>query len=93
LVQADYLLVLTAVIHAAVYTTYVWMVGKTGPVFAGQVSYLVTGFGVLWSMFLLGERYTGWIWAALGLMVLGLALVQPRDNLEDAARTRDTARV
>jgi hypothetical protein len=39
---------------------------------------VVTGFGVVWSMALLGERYSGLVWAALGLMLVGLALVQPR---------------
>jgi drug/metabolite transporter (DMT)-like permease len=38
----------------------------------------VTGFGVLWSILFLGERYSGWLWAALALMLLGLFFVQPR---------------
>ena len=67
-----------SVIHAAVYSGYVWLVGKAGPVFAAQVSYLVTGFGVLWSMLLLNERYGLPFWLALALMSLGLALVRPR---------------
>lgn len=74
----DAALLATAVIHAAVYTSYVWMVGRAGAVFAAQVSYLVTGFGVFWSMLLLSERYSGWIWAAMALMMVGLFLVQPR---------------
>ena len=74
-------LALLAVIHAAVYSGYVWLVGRAGSVFAAQVSYLVTGFGVLWAMLLLGERYSGWVWAALVLMILGLSLVQPRPPL------------
>ena len=44
---------------------------------ASQIAYLVTGFGVLWSMVLLGERYSLWVWAAFALMLLGVALVQP----------------
>jgi hypothetical protein len=27
---------------------------------------------------MLGETYSNWVWAALGLMLAGLALVQPR---------------
>ncbi len=76
--SADLALMLSATIHALVYSTYVWMVGRAGAVFTTQVSYLVTGFGVLWAMALLGERYSLWIWAALALMALGLTLVQPR---------------
>jgi len=74
----DLAIVASAVAHAIAYTCYVWMVGRAGPVFAAQVAYLVTGFGVVWAMLLLGERYSGWIWAALALMFLGLFLVQPR---------------
>lgn len=71
-------LVLSSVIHAVVYTTYVWLIGRAGAVFASQVAYLVTGFGVVWSMLMLGERYSGWVWVALVFMFVGLALVQPR---------------
>ena len=74
----DLALIASSVIHSVVYAGYVWMVGRAGAVFAAQVSYLVTGFGVLWAMALLGERYSGWIWAALAVMFVGLFLVQPR---------------
>ncbi len=67
-----------SLIHAAVYTGYVWLVSQAGAVFAAQVAYLVTGSGVLWSMALLGERYSGWVWAALLLILAGMFLVQPR---------------
>ncbi len=74
----DLALVGSSVIHAAVYAGYVWLVGRAGAVFAAQVSYLVTGFGVLWSMTLLAESYSAWVWSAMALMFLGLFLVQPR---------------
>ncbi|MDY6859207.1 MAG: DMT family transporter [Pseudomonadota bacterium] len=77
---ADLALALNAVIHALVYAGYVWLLGRAGVVFAVQVSYLVTGFGVLWSMLLLDEAYSGWVWAAMALMFAGLFLVQPRPN-------------
>lgn len=67
-----------AVMNAAVYSGYVWLVGRAGSVFAAQVSYLVTGFGVAAAMAILGESYGRGFWWGLGLMVLGLALVQPR---------------
>ena len=93
LVEADYVIVASSVIHVIVYASYVWMVGQAGPVFAGQVAYLVTGFGVLWSMLLLGERYSTWVWGALALMVVGLTLVQPRQRLEDGTVTGDTSAI
>lgn len=77
-VLADFTLMLSAVVHVLVYTGYVWLIGRSGAVFAGQVSYVVTGSGVLWAMLLLGETYSIWIWIALLCMVFGLMLVQPR---------------
>lgn len=74
----DYAILLSSAIHALAYAGYVGMVGRAGPVFAAQVSYLVTGFGMISAMMLLGERYSGWVWAAFGLMLLGMFLVQPR---------------
>ncbi len=74
----DLALIALSVIHACVYSGYVWLVGRTGAVFATQVAYLVTGFGVLWSMVFLAERYPVTIWFAFGLLMLGLSLVQPR---------------
>ncbi|WP_425037868.1 DMT family transporter [Primorskyibacter sp. S187A] len=65
-------------LHIVVYTTYVWMAGRAGATFTAQVSYLVTGFAVLWAMLLLGERYPLIIWAAMAVMLAGMALVQPR---------------
>lgn len=71
-------LVASSLIHVAAYVTYVWLVGQAGSVFAAQVGYLVTGFGVLWAMLLLGETYSPYFWAAMGLILLGMFLVRPR---------------
>lgn len=60
------------------YIGYVWLLRRAGAVFAAQVSYLVTGFGVVWAMLLLGESFGPWFWLALTLLFAGLFLVQPR---------------
>ncbi len=88
----EWAFVASSLIHVIVYSTYVWLVGRAGPVFAVQVSYLVTGFGVGWSMLILGETYSPYIWAALGLVLAGVFLVQPRrqDALASIAPIRDT---
>mgnify|MGYP001822616212 CR=1 FL=1 len=77
-ILADFTMLLSSIIHVLVYSGYVWLIGRAGAVFAGQVSYIVTGTGVLWAMTLLGESYSLWIWGALAFMGLGLMLVQPR---------------
>ncbi len=88
--NADIALVLASVIHSFVYVVYVWLVGRAGPLFASQVSYWVTGFGVLWAMLILQERYAGWVWVALALMAVGLTLVQPRRRLASSENAADT---
>ncbi|MEM9049287.1 MAG: DMT family transporter [Pseudomonadota bacterium] len=74
-----------AAISALAYSGYIWLVGRTGPVFAAQVGYVVTLCGVFWSMLVLDERYTGAVWAALFTMLAGLALVRPRNRQHDPA--------
>ena len=86
----DWAILASGLIHVVVYCGYVWMVGRAGPVFAVQVSYLVTGFGVFWAMLILGERFSGWVWAAMGVMMLGMFLVQPRIHAKDLEATEET---
>ena len=73
-------IVASAMLHATAYSSYLWLIGAGGATFAAQVSYLVTGFGVAWSILFLGESYSGYVWAALALMLGGIALVQPKTD-------------
>ena len=66
------------VVHAAVYCAYVRLLARTGPVFATQVTYVVTGAGVIWAMLLLGEQFGAPAFAGLALIVGGVALVRAR---------------
>jgi drug/metabolite transporter (DMT)-like permease len=76
--RAEGALVISSVVHALVYASYVWLAGKAGSVFASQTAYLVTGTGVVWAMVLLDERFEPLVWLALAVMLAGVALVQPR---------------
>jgi len=73
-------LALLGTINPLIYATYVWLIGRAGAVFAQASSYLVTGFGLIWSMVILGERYASGMWLALALIFAGLMLVSPRRN-------------
>ena len=81
----EWALVVSSLLHALAYSAYVWIAGQAGAVFAAQVSYIVTGAGVFWAMAILGERFPPTIWAALAVMMVGLALVQPRPRAEPVA--------
>lgn len=83
-------LVASSVVHVFVYATYVWLAGRAGAVFTVQVSYLVTGFGLIWAWIMLGEEYASTIYLALAAMFVGMYLVQPRPKLEDAVAISET---
>lgn len=72
---------LAGVMGIGAYAGYLWLLRRTGSVFGAQVSYTVTGMGVVWAMLMLGERYSLWVWGALALLFLGLFLVQPRGRI------------
>lgn len=74
----DLALVISSAMHGIMYSTFVWLAARTGAVFASQSSYITTLSGVTFAMILLGERPSPWIWAALVLLLGGMALVKPR---------------
>ncbi|MGI9353034.1 MAG: DMT family transporter [Rhizobiaceae bacterium] len=77
----EWSLIAASIIHAITYCAFIWLVGFGGPVFSVQTAYPVTLSGVFLSILILGEGYSGWIWASLVLVIIGLVLVQP--NMED----------
>lgn len=76
---AELSLVVMTFAHIGAYAGFVWLIGRAGPVFAAQVAYIVTLSGVGLGMLVFGESHSAWVWWSLVLMMLGLALVQPRD--------------
>lgn len=83
---AQIALVIGSVVHVLVYAGYVWLVGRAGAVFAVQVSYMVTGFGLFWAWLVLGEPVSPVIFVALAVMFAGMYLVQPRPKALLAAQ-------
>ncbi|SPH17105.1 Response regulator PleD [Defluviimonas aquaemixtae] len=68
----------------------IYTIRTTGAVFASQAGYSITAGGILWSVLLLNEQMTIWVWAALACLVSGLALVMPKqidheDDLDQRA--------
>ncbi len=87
---AQLALLASCVIHIFVYATYVWLAGQAGAVFAVQVSYMVTGFGLVWAWLLLGEAYASTLWLALAAIFTGMYLVQPRPTLAASSGIGET---
>lgn len=63
--------------HAMAYVGYMWLVGFAGVVFTAQIAYVVTIAAITISVLFLGESYSAWVWLAIGLMLIGLTMVQP----------------
>ncbi|MEL6966505.1 MAG: DMT family transporter [Pseudomonadota bacterium] len=70
----------SALLHVVAYAGYIWLVKRAGPVFTAQVAYVVTPAGVLLAMVFLGERPATTLWLALVVLLIGLSLVQPKDQ-------------
>lgn len=63
---------------------YVRLIAMAGAVFGSQSAYVTTVAGIGWSVLLLGEDLTSWTVVALCLIVLGLVLVGPKREAENA---------
>ena len=70
-------------INAIAYSTFIFLIQRTGPVFASQTGYIVTIGGMLWGILLFNEMYSPWVWASLFLLIIGVILVSPRDREND----------
>ena len=68
------------VINALAYSIFIFLVRRTGPVFASQTGYVVTIGGMLWGILLFSESYSTWVWASLFVLILGIILVSPRSQ-------------
>lgn len=79
----EWVIVGMAVVNVFSYWLFVYLVTATGPVFASQMAYVVTVSGVLWGILIFEERHSAWIWGALAVMLMGLALVAPRGQRAD----------
>jgi drug/metabolite transporter (DMT)-like permease len=76
----EWSLLVLSVLSVIAYTGYIWLVGAAGVVFSSQIAYVIAIAGVILSAIVLNEVYSGWVWAALILMMVGMVMVQPRKN-------------
>ena len=49
-----------------------------GPTFMSQANFLAVGFGVLFGFLIFAERLSPFVWAAIALVLAGVALVSAR---------------
>ena len=75
---AEWSLLLASILHALSYAGYIWLVGIAGSVFASQIAYIVTMSAVFIGVLFMGDSHANEVWIALGVMIAGVALVQPK---------------
>ncbi len=68
-------------ISATAYSIFIYLIGKAGSVFSSQVGYLVTFFGVVWGIIILGESHSVFVWISLAMIMTGIFLVQPKQTI------------
>ena len=69
-------------ISATAYSIFIYLIGRAGSVFSSQVGYLVTFFGVVWGIIILSESHSVFVWISLAMIMMGIFLVQPKQNSE-----------
>ena len=70
-------------INAIAYSTFIFLIRRTGPVFASQTGYVVTIGGMFWGIIIFNEVYSIWVWASLLILIMGVILVSPRNRGND----------
>lgn len=66
------------VVSSVAYVIFFFVIRLSGAVFASVTAYIITLCGVFWGILLFNEQHSFWVWGALILMLLGMALVRPR---------------
>ena len=68
-------MVAATVVSLSAYVLFLELLRRAGAVYASQVGYVVTGAGVVWGILLFDEQHSGWVWVALAILFVSLALV------------------
>ena len=77
--QFEWVLLSLALVSSAAYVVFLYTVKVAGAVFASMAGYIITISGVFWGILFFQEVHSSWVWSSLILMMVGMALVTPRD--------------
>lgn len=76
----EWVLVAMVLVSSSAYAVFLYAVKVAGAVFATMAGYIITISGVFWGIVFFQEAHSNWVWAALILMIVGMALVTPRNQ-------------
>jgi len=78
--EVEWAIIAMAFVSSTAYALFFYIVKKSGAVFASLVGYVITLAGVFWGMLFFDESHSIWVWAALATMLVGMAMVTPREQ-------------
>jgi drug/metabolite transporter (DMT)-like permease len=78
-----------AAINCVAIVLFFWLIRAAGPVFAAQTASTTILAGVVFGAVFFGERLSPWVWAAIGLLAVGVLLVQPRGTVAAPAQAAE----
>ncbi|MFT6371871.1 MAG: drug/metabolite transporter (DMT)-like permease [Gammaproteobacteria bacterium] len=81
--QFEWVLLSLALVSSAAYVVFLYTVKIAGAVFASMAGYIITISGVFWGILFFQEVHSNWVWASLMLMMIGMALVTPRNQVSE----------
>ena len=61
--------------NAITYVCFFEILRRAGPLFFAQMNYIVVAAGVFWAYILFGDRPSDWLWGAIAIIALGLAVM------------------
>ena len=74
-----------AAVYALLWVFFYEIIRLAGALFFSTSNYLVPLAGVVWGMAIFGDSLSGWVWAALALMIAGLSSMHTREARAGAA--------
>jgi drug/metabolite transporter (DMT)-like permease len=77
---AEASVVILMLVNSFAYLVFLYLIKSSGAVFASMMGYVVTVAGIGWGIWLFQEQHSILIWIALGLMLIGMAMVRPRSH-------------
>lgn len=77
---AEASVVMLVLVNSFAYLAFLYLIKSSGAVFASMMGYVVTIAGIGWGVWLFQEKHSILVWIALGLMLVGMAMVKPRSH-------------
>ena len=78
--RLEVVIALLVFITASTYIIAIHIIKIAGAVFYGQSAYIITMAGIIWGMLLLNEEFSPLVWLAFAVIVVGMYLVNPKDD-------------